>query len=74
MAKYRVTTYYTASIDTDIIADSKEDAIEQVRADETRSIEQDDLRPLLDDIQESWTQSRTAWNLTDFIAQHSRKD
>lgn len=62
MTKYRVTTYYTGSIDTDIIADNAEDAIEQVRSDE-REITQQELRHNIDDIQESWTKHRTAWKL-----------
>lgn len=60
MARYRVTTYYTASIDTDIDADSKENAIELVRADETEQ-SQHVLRMQLDDIEESWTKYRTAY-------------
>jgi len=61
MTKYRVTTYYTARIDTDVIADGAKEACELVR--KNGSIKQDDLRPLLDDIEESWVQHRTAWEL-----------
>ena len=59
MAKYRVTTFYTASIDIDVIANSKEDAIRQVQFDEKEQT-QDELRSFLDDIQESWTEHRKA--------------
>jgi len=61
MAKYRVITFYTASISTDVIADSEGAACELVRADET-PVTQDSLRNALDDIQESWTQHRRAFN------------
>lgn len=62
MAKFRVTTYYTGSIDVDVIAENKEAAIELVRSDE-REITQQGLRRDIDDIQESWTKHRTAWKL-----------
>ena len=62
MTKYRVTTHYTACIDTDVMADSKTAAIEQVRANPVEHT-QEDLRSQLDDIQESWTEHRTAWQL-----------
>lgn len=62
MAKFRVTTYYTGSIDTDVIADNAVNAIEQVRSDET-PFTQDTLREALDDIEESWIQRRKAWEI-----------
>lgn len=62
MIKYRVTTHYTACIDTDVVASSKEEAIEKVRCNE-EPIDQEYLRGKLDDIEESWTKHRTAWKL-----------
>lgn len=62
MAKYRVTTHYTACIDMDVMASSEKEAIEKVRCNK-EPINQEYLRKQLDDIQESWTEHRTAWEL-----------